>query len=210
MSEAQNRYVDYGSVDRGESRFQKTLSFWRNFQFAGGIGIALGVLLVLIAVNEHSHLDLTGMSTIALIGLAVVAASAMPWVIGRYVLERFKYEDFDYRIALHFMREMKIQNPAKVLAQNPHFLEAFEEIRTAVTAKQAEYGQRPVDEQLVTRLAYRIASLMLRGESSLALKPNLLSLIAGGADLDYDSLAETLNRKLNTSSRSRSYVSYRP
>jgi hypothetical protein len=105
---------------------------------------------------------------------------------------------------------MKIQNPAKVVKQNPHFLEAFEEIRHAVTGMQSAYAGIQVHEQPVTRLSYRIASLMLRDEPSLALKPLLLSLIAGGADLDYDSLAETLNRKLNTSSSSRSYVSYRP
>lgn len=210
MSEAQKRYIDYGSADRGDARYQKTLSIWRNFQRIGGFIVALGVVLIAIAVNEHSHLDLTGMSTVALIGLSAALIGALPWRIGKYMIERFRYEDYVYRLAIHFMREMGIKKADKVLAQNHHFLEAFEDIRSAVTIKQAEYAGVPINAQPLTKLSYRIASLMLRDKESLALKPLLLSLIAGGADLDYDSLAETLNRKLNTSSSSRSYVSYRP
>lgn len=210
MSEAQKRYIDYGSADRGDARYQKTLSIWRNFQRIGGYAVALGVVLIAIAVNEHSHLDLTGMSTVALIGLSAALIGALPWRIGKYMIERFNYEDYVYRLAIHFMREMNIRKPEAVLAQNHHFLEAFKEIRSAVTIKQAENAGRPINAQPLTKISYRVASLMLRDKESLALKPLLLSLIAGGADLDYDSLAETLNRKLNTSSSSRSYVSYRP
>lgn len=195
MPEVQKRYIDYGSADRGFVANKKAIARWRKFQIVGGIFFTLGVVLIAFAVNEYSHLDLTGMTTVGLIGVTAAAAGVIPYSIGKYMLEHFRFEDFNYRIALHFMREMGIKNADKVLAQNPRFLDSFEEVKEAVTLKQAEYGKIPVDQQPVTRIAYRIASLMLRDEATLALKPLLISLIHGGADLDYDSLVATLNRE---------------
>lgn len=195
MSKVQNRYIDYGSVDRGFYANQKAIARWRKFQFAGGIFFTLGIVLIAFAVNEYSHLDLTGMATIGFIGVVAIAAGVIPYGIGKYMIQRFRLEDFNYRLALHFMREMGIAKAEEILAKNPRFLDAFEEVQEAVTLKQAEYGKVPVEKQPVTRISYRIASLMLRNEESLTLKPLLFSLIHGGAALDYDSLDATLNRE---------------
>lgn len=195
MPEVQKRYVDYGSADRGVYANEKAILRWRNFQVAGGILFALGVALVAAALNEYSHFDLTGMTTVAVIGVAAAAIGSLPYAIGKYMLDHGRFNDLNYRLALHFMREMGIKNADKVLDQNPKFLEAFKEIQNAVTEKQAANGGVSVDDQPVTKIAYRVASLMLRDEKTLALKPLLLTLIHGGADLDYDSLDGTLNRE---------------
>lgn len=195
MPKVQKLYIDYGSADRGFYTNQKAIARWRRFQNIGGVFFALGIVLVAFAVNEYSHLDLTGMATIGFIGVVVIAAGVIPYGIGKYMLERFRLEDFNYRLALHFMREMGIRKADEILSKNPRFLDAFEEIQEAVTEKQAANGGRSVDDQPVTKIAYRVASLMLRNEESLTLKPLLLSLIHGGADLDYDSLAHTLERE---------------
>lgn len=210
MSEAQKRYVDVNSCDRGVAANDKAITRWKRFQLVGGILLALGAVLVAIAVNEYSHFDLTGMATVAAIGVTSAAIGTVPYAIGKYMLERFRFDNLNYRLAIHFMREMGIKNAEKVLAQDSRFLEAFKEIRYAVTAKQAADGGTAVNEQTVTRLSYRVASLMLRDEESLALKPLLLSLIAGGADLDYDTLSEVMNRKIEGSPNSRTYASSRP
>jgi hypothetical protein len=197
MSEVQKRYIDAGSCDRGVAANQKAIARWRRFQTVGSVLFALGVVLVAFAVNEYSHLDLTGMTTIGFIGVIAAAAGVIPYSIGKYTLEHWRYEDLNYRLALHFMREMGmgIRKSEEILSKNPRFLDAFEEVQAAVTVKQAFYAGVSVEEQPVTRVAYRIASLMLRDEKTLALKPLLLSLIDGGADLDYDSLDSTLNRE---------------
>lgn len=195
MSKVQKRYIDVGSVDRGFHANQKAIARWRKFQITGSVFFALGIVLVAFAVNEYSHLDLTGMTTIGFIGVIAAAVGVIPYSIGKYMPERYRYEDFDYRISLHFMREMGIRKPDEVLAKNPKFLEAFKDVRSAVTRRQAENGSVDVEEQPVTKIAYRIASLVLRDENTLALKPLLLSLIGGGADLDYDTLDALLNRE---------------
>lgn len=195
MPNAQKHYVDSDSCDRGVAENEKAISRWHRFQLVGGVLFALGVALVAIAVNEYSHLDLTGMSTVAAIGVASAAVGSLPYAIGKYMLEHFRFEDLNYRLAVHFMREMGIKNAEKVIAQNPKFLDSFEEVQAAVTEKQAANVGVSLDQQPVTRRAYRIASLMLRDEESLALKRLLLSLIADNEGLDYDSLAETLNRE---------------
>lgn len=195
MSKVQNRYIDYGSVDRGFYANQKAIARWRKFQVVGGIFFALGIVLIAFAVNEYSHLDLTGMATIGFIGVLAIAAGVIPYGVGKYMLQRFRLEDFNYRIALHFMREMGIPKGEQVLSKNPRFLDYFEEVQEAVTKKQAENSATPIDEQPVTRISYRIASLMLRDEESLAFKSMLVSLITNGADLDYDSLATILERE---------------
>lgn len=195
MPKAQNRYIDSGSVDRGFYANQKAVARWRRFQLAGGVFFALGIILVAFAVNEYSHLDLTGMTTIGFIGVLAAAAGVIPYSVGKYMIDRFRLEDLNYRLALHFMREMGIPKAETVLSKNPRFLDYFEEVQEAVTEKQAENGGVSLEEQPVTRLAYRIASLVLRDVESLALKSMLIALISNGSDLDYDSLAATLERE---------------
>lgn len=201
MSESLKRYVDSGSYDRGDARYRKTRSFWVNLQITGGLIAALGVVLVATSVNEYMHFNLETMSNVAFVGLGFFLFGLVPWFIGGRMTQKYKFNDSTYRLALHFMRDMKIKKPARILNENPEYLESFEEVRKAVTTKQAEYAGVSVDEQTVTRLSYRIASLVLRNEDSLALTSHLLSRIAGGADLDYDSLAAALDRKLETSSK---------
>lgn len=206
MSDAQKRYVDSGSYDRGAVHYKRSLSLWTNFQLAGGIIVALGVVIVAVAVNEYSRLDLTGMGTVALVGLTAVVIGLLPRKIGKYMIERFRHKEFLYRLAIHFMKEMGIKNSAKVLTQTPRFLESFEEVITAVAARQALNAGATVDAKSSSLQSHRIGSLMLRDEKSLTVKPILLSLIAGGAELDYDSLTAILDRKIATSKSSKSSV----
>lgn len=106
-----------------------------------------------------------------------------------------KLENFIYQLALHYMREMDIQNPNVVLDQNPRYLEAFEEVRSAVTEMEAVNNGIRVSSQSLTPLSRRIGSLVLRDGRSLELTPHLLSLIEDRNLLDYDALAVLLDAK---------------
>jgi hypothetical protein len=199
MRKSRNCYIDINSADRGAASIEKALSHWRRFQFVGGITVALGAVLMAFAVNEYSHLDLSGMATLAVIGIIAAILGYLPFPIGKYIMKKNRYEDESYRMAIHFMTEMGVKNPSRKLTKDPRYMEAFEEVKFAVQAKQAEYGQVLIEDQPVTRLAFRIASLVLRDENTLRNKLFILTHIADDEkDLDYDVLDHDLQIKMET------------
>jgi hypothetical protein len=187
------RYVDAGSYVRGSALYQKQLSRWRNVYLFGTLSGLTGAGFAWGAFSSPSFWTENFVSTSAAIFAGIAVLGALAWSLAKYMLRRHKLGDFVYRISLHFMHDMDIPQPHKVLAQNPRYLEAFEEVRAAVTAKEAENSGVGVRSQSQTPLSRRIGSLVLRGEESLASCPRLLSLIEDRGVLDYDDLATLLD-----------------
>lgn len=193
--ETPTRYVAADSYDRGHASYQKTLSRWKSVQFMGQMTIILGVAIGGFPFTVVSGLDTSVLIKIALIGAGVTVIGAIPALLAKNILHRYKLEDFIHQLALHYMREMGIQNPHVVLDQNPRYLEAFEEVRSAVTEMEAANNGIRVSSQSLTPLSRRIGSLVLRDDRSLELAPHLLSLIESRNLLDYEALAVLLDSK---------------
>ena len=186
--------VDAASYDRGHKSYLKRLQRWRRAEFAGGTAFGLGLAAVCAPFNPYTYgLEGSAMIAVMLIGVALLALGAPVFGVARYMIRRHKLNDFVYRIAVHFMFEMGIDQPEKVLDQNPRYLEAFEEVRSAATAVEASNAGIRKGSMSLTPRSRRIGSLVLRDERSLALAPQLVSLINDQMILDYDVLAARLD-----------------
>ncbi|QOD05863.1 hypothetical protein [Pseudarthrobacter sp. BIM B-2242] len=193
MAETTGR-VEEDSYDRGHELYRKRLQRWRRLEFTGGTAFGFGVAAVCAPFNPYTY-GLEGAALIAtmLIGVVLLAAGAPVFGVAKSRIRRNKLDDFVYRIAVHFMSEMGIDQPEKVLDQNPRYLEAFEEVRSAVTAVEASNAGIRKGSMSLTPRSRRIGSLVLRDERSLGLTPQLVSLIKDQMILDYDLLAARLD-----------------
>lgn len=194
MTNTTERYVDTGSYGRWQASHEKKLSRWRDSGIAGAMSISLGTVTAGAALIGVPALDMDSRGIIALTGIGLLMLGLCLWATGKYMIHRHRLDNVEHRIAVHFMQEMGIPKPHSVLIQNPSYLDSFDQVRRAVTAKEIPCGS-PYELPDITPLSQRIGSLVLRDEQLLALTPYLLTLIEDRGLIDYDSLAAMLDSK---------------
>jgi hypothetical protein len=195
MIATQDRYLAEDSYSRNLQKFKKTHRRWTNTQLNGGLIVALGICLIVCDFAGYFGLNWSLLSSIFIIGLAIVIIGLFPLVTATSFINQRRLDNFTYWIAAQFMREMHIKHPMKTLAKNPKYLTAFEEIRKTVARKETRLSNGSLLVQLNEANTYRIASLVLRNEESLEKDQILVSLINVHEILDYDSLATLMDTK---------------
>lgn len=197
MAEARTRKANDWAYYREADRYKKAIAHWQNFQICGGLTIAAGAVLVAVAVNEYTRLDLTGMVSLALIGLAVAVLGLIPWLIGRNKIAELEYKAAAHDKTLRYLKALGVTDSAQVLEDNPVFRKIFRNVKTASIAAYIANPPSLTGLRSVNTLARQLKVLLDRNENTRELKALLFSLVSDrGANThqpgDYKSLAEFL------------------
>lgn len=196
MSTTMARYIDSGSYARGNKRYQQQRALWYNLKFAGTILCVLGGAILGTTTLNSSYLE-PMMPTIVNVGAGIILLGIIATTTVPTIIKERRVDETPYQFVLHYMTEMGIPDPRKVLDANPGYIKAFEEVRKAVTALEAKHKGKVAYSHDLSPNAHRIGSLILRDQRSLDLTPHLLGLIQERELEDYDSLAALLDEHDN-------------
>lgn len=191
------RSVDVFSFRVGWVRHQKRIKFWDAVLFWLWLPIAIAVLrLPYLFFNDHRRVSrrlpdhLVMPAIFFCVGVTVVCLLLQ--LLARCYVKYQKVNDSNYQLALHFMKEMGVPNAKLLLDTHPQYLEAYEKVNRLFTKISAS---KPYSDSYENSAAHtnRVASLVLRDQSSLAKTEKLMELIEKDPKRSYDSLAEELN-----------------
>lgn len=198
MARTSNGYLDPDSFERGWKQYDKTREFWEKTRFFAIGTIILGALIMpILAFNSYlrpgrqtpAHLVVPFM---ILDGAIMVTCALLIAAISLIVKHRqLKYPTRS--LMLHAMKEMGIQHPTKVLATNPRYLEAYDEVKATFLRIEANETRKSKRHESLSSHSHHVASLVLRDGRSLALTPLLISLIKADHMMSYESLAGELD-----------------
>lgn len=197
MSEAKNRKTNDWIYNRETERYKKSLARWQNFQIVGGLTIAGGVVIVAFAVNEYTRLDLTGMLSMVLVGLATGIVGLIPWWIGKQKIQGLEYKAAINTKTLLYLKVLGITEYDQVLEDNPIFRKIFQNIKAASIAAYIANPTSLTGLKSVNILARQLRSHLDGGDKTQELKALLFSLMSERSGTvyeagDYRSLAEFL------------------
>lgn len=197
MPKAKNRKAKDWIYYREEERYKKSLARWQNFQIGGGLTIAGGVVIIAVAVNEYTRLDLTGMISVALIGLTAVIIGLIPWLIGKHKIQDLEYKAAINTKTLRYMKALGITEYDQVLEDNPIFRNIFKNVKTASIAAYIANPPSLTGLKSVNILARQLRSHLDGGDNTQEVKSLLFSLMSDRSAApyqsgDYRSLAEFL------------------